>query len=252
DIECTSEITSKQLSLMVGDNSSYIKVTAQDNSSTHCYTLTITRLSNDAAVSTVGTNYTVDNTSNTIEANQTIINTNVSVETFTANLSKQTQASWKVVVQGTPISNAGEFDAATAKASTATLIFGDQLAVKAGDGTIKVYAITVVLGDPVLGVSGSLGSYDSAVYKTPRAGFTWGRYRYWIFDSYQNMCWVGIIAYDQSNVAWSPAWQKANGSSRYHTGISLDTANRTIIITTEQGAGSITVPWDDVLITPQP
>lgn len=43
DVNCTNEIVNKKLRLNLGNNNAYIKVTAQDNTTTKEYTLTITR-----------------------------------------------------------------------------------------------------------------------------------------------------------------------------------------------------------------
>ncbi|MDD3268677.1 MAG: Ig-like domain-containing protein, partial [Syntrophomonadaceae bacterium] len=92
DSECTSEITSKQLSLMVGDNSSYIKVTAQDNSSTHCYTLTITRAASTAcAVTAVSSPSGASITGDSITASATNSESSLTVE-----VSVSPDASWKL------------------------------------------------------------------------------------------------------------------------------------------------------------
>ncbi|PKM77212.1 MAG: hypothetical protein CVU90_08665 [Firmicutes bacterium HGW-Firmicutes-15] len=243
----TTEIA-QLINLVVGDNLSYIQVTAQDGTTQGNYNLTIRRLSNDATVTTAASHYTVDDTGNTIVAASTVINTNVTVTTFLANLTKHAQASWKVVITGTTIDDQTGFDTATAKSSTDTMLFGDKLAVKAEDGTINVYTITVVLGDPVLG-GGSQPPPPSSNLYGANYGFTWGKYKYFLYDDSNNPYPypVYIVAFN-SDDSFKQQWVKTG--CRYITGFSMDTNANTFTITTQQG-GPTTFPWTDVLI-PQP
>lgn len=247
DSICENEIVNHQVPLVVGNNLYYIKVTAQ-NGTTNCYILEIYRKSNDATVTAVGSHYAVNNLDSTIQADQTVINTNVTVETFLTNLAKHGQASWKVVPEGTLISDQGQFDGSTEKALADTLMFGDQLAVKAEDGTIKIYAITVVLGDPIIGGGNNPGTPSGL--KGACSGFTWGRYRYWLYD-YMSNPWppkICMVAFDQSNTEVQ-RWEINGG--RYEIGISIDSANEQFSITTfqyESGSGPIYVPWNQVKI----
>ncbi|MEN6326431.1 MAG: cadherin-like beta sandwich domain-containing protein, partial [Syntrophomonas sp.] len=236
DNACINEIVYQPLSLAVGSNQSYIKVAAQNGTSESIYSLNIYRLSNDATAASAGSHYIVDNTGNSIQADQTVINTNVTVESFLANLTKHVQASWKVIAEGTTIGNQTQFDSAAAKSSTDTLLFGDMLAVKAEDGTIKVYAITVVLGDPVI-ITLSPGSIPAAPSgwkkSTPFSnynicyGMIWGNYTYWCYDDNGNWCNLKIIAYNSSNTAVK-TWDKT-GTIRYIEGITFDSSNVTFI-----------------------
>ncbi|OEH84151.1 hypothetical protein BHU72_12145 [Desulfuribacillus stibiiarsenatis] len=130
--------------------------------------------SSDATVSTIGSNYTyvVINTPATIEADMTPITTDMKVGAFLANLEKHAEAAWKVVTAGTTITDAAEFDSATEKASGDNLAVGDLLAVKAENGTVKVYAITVTPNDnsgdfifdiPTQTITGYTGSNPNVV-----------------------------------------------------------------------------------------
>lgn len=107
-------------------------------------------------------------------------------------------------------------------------------------------AITVVLGDPVAGISS--WPPTPAGLKSPAAPFTWGKYRYCLFDDDSNpWAWFLIVAFDQSNIE-KGRWQ-INGA-RYITGLTIDYNAKTFIITAEQysGASPIIVPWSDVFI----
>ncbi len=212
--------------------------------------LTVGPASSDATVVAVGGHYLVDNLDNTIVAGATPITTNVTVGTFLGNLSRHAQAQWKVVAEGTAVGDEGQFAAAAGKGDSATLIFGDQLAVRAEDSTIKVYSIEVVLGNPVLG-GGSHPGTPSGL-KSAYPGFTWGLYRYWVYDFTDNRCAIMVVAYDQSNQIVQQ-WEKSSNNSRYIKGIDIDTATNTIIFSTDQPTPgtTITVPWNDFLI-PQP
>ena len=202
----------------------------------------ILELGADVCVESLDSYYTIDDSANTIQSNVSEINTNLTVEAFFSCLSKNAQAEWKVIAEGITVSNQSEFDGATAKSSADTLLFGDQLAVKAEDGTIKVYAVSVLLGDPVLGGGDNPGTPSGL--KSPFSGFTWGKYRYWLYDFIDNSISIKIIAYDESNQIISQ-WDKSGG--RYTSSISIDTTNETIIITNQYG--TMTVNWSELLLT---
>ena len=242
----TTEI-SKTISPLLGDNLYYIKVIAQNGTSYNNYTLSLRRLSNDAVVT--GASYTINDSANTIVGTPTVINSNVTVAAFLSNLTKNTLASWKVVLAGTNISNSTEFDAATAKGTTETMVLGDNLAVKAEDGTIKIYTVSVVLGNPVAG-GGSYPGTPSGM-KSYVSGFTWGLYRYWLYDDYNNLDHIFVVAFDKNNNIVQQ-WTLHYG--RYSIAISIDFGNSTFIITTEQPTnGGIPVqPWNNFLIPQNP
>ena len=211
-------------------------------------------LSSDATVSsTVYASYNIDNINNIIASGTTTINTNLTVDAFLNNLSKHSQATWKVVVQGTTITTSTDFDAAVAKAGSATLIFGDKLAVKAGDGSIKVFAITVVLGNPVAG-GGSQpptpsNPYSAAGLKSPFSGFTWGLYKYWFYDGIDNPSYFVGFAFDQNNTIKQN--YQINGA-RYPLGLSIDnTGSGSIVFSFDayySGVSSLTLPWSNFSI----
>ena len=251
DSSCTTEIVDKTINLNSGSNTSFIKVTAQDGVTYQVYTLVITRnYSSDCTVANAASAYTIDNTANTIIANSVVINTNLTVASFLGNLTKHAEATWKVVAAATTVTSNTEFDAVAAKADTATLIFGDKLAVKAGDGTVKVYAITVVLGEPVIGTAGSAVSDPGHNSYTPRYIFTWGLYRYFIYDDGDNHpeYTTNIYAFDDANIQ-KGMWVISGG--RYITSVSVDFDSRVIKIDCEQytGGGPVQVNWSSIQLS---
>ncbi|MGE5391826.1 MAG: S-layer homology domain-containing protein [Deltaproteobacteria bacterium] len=251
DSGCTTEIVDKIMNLDFGANTAYIKAIAQDSITSQAYALVITRNhSSDCTVANTATAYTIDNTANTISDTITI-NTNLTTASFLGNLTKHAEAAWKVVDAAAIVTSSAEFDAAVAKVDAATLLFGDKLAVKAGDGTIKVYTITVLLGDPVIGNAGSAGNPGNNLYGA-RYIFTWGKYRYFVYDSGNNPWppYVFIYAWDDSNVSGGN-WSIRGG--RYLTGVTVDFAAQTVVITTDpanyESGGPLVVPWNSLRIT---
>lgn len=126
-------------------NNDILCVVAQDGSSFKLYTITVTTPSNSVAVTSKATHYTVDSTANTIVANTTVIKTTTTVSELLGNLNQPSGSSWKLVAAGTtPLANATDIGAATARGDSATLTDNDLLCIVAQDGsTIKVYTITV-------------------------------------------------------------------------------------------------------------
>ncbi|MCU6712135.1 S-layer homology domain-containing protein [Paenibacillus sp. J5C_2022] len=102
-------------------------------------------LSDNASVSAAGSAYGVDTAADMIAANETGIYAGVTLTgDLLSGLAKHAGAAWKVVGASTIIANAVDFDGATEKALDDALATGDQLAVKAEDGTVRVYAVVVV------------------------------------------------------------------------------------------------------------
>lgn len=112
-------------------------------------------LSSNATITSVSSHYTVNPSTNTIVKNQTVIDDTVTVTDFISKLSKDASASWKVISS----SETAIFDSANAKSNTDNLSVGDKLMVKAADGTVKTYAITVEVSNVVI-PSLTSSSYD--------------------------------------------------------------------------------------------
>jgi hypothetical protein len=96
-------------------------------------------------VTSKANHYIVNEGAKTIIANETSITTAVTVSDFLSNLQMHAAAEWKVVTTGTEIADATAFNGAIGKAVDSKMAVGDKLAVKAEDGTVKVYEITVTV-----------------------------------------------------------------------------------------------------------
>lgn len=172
-VTVTSGSASAALALTAGIERT-ITVTAEESGKTvKTYTIKVTRLLNgDATVATTGSKYTVNNSLNTIAANDTSIYNTTTVGTFLGNLTKNEYADWKVLPSTASITNANDFNAASARINTATLAIGDLLAVMAQNGTIKVYAITVIEDTTTADnadIAAAKGSIEAASYTATQA-----------------------------------------------------------------------------------
>lgn len=223
--------------------------------------------SSDATVS-AGMHFRIDNTNNTIAAGSVEINTSFYVHDFLTLFTKQAHATWKIVSSGTTISTPADFNSAGSKQDYDTLMFGDKLAVKAEDGTIKVYNISVVLGDPVIkdlpcpmpygDLPAISGQSSTSVIQS--SGWSkcivWGKYRYWTFKDYNNAACFYIAAYDFSNTI-AKWWKIEESDRRYVTGASINVADPnapTITFTFDNPMDPkppLTIPCSDISI-PQP
>ncbi|GEM_PF-3364957 len=100
------------------------------------------QVTRNAQVSAVDSHYTVDQAANEVRANASRLFADwTEVGELLSRLNKHPNAAWKVVSAGTAIANASDFDSAAAKAAAATLAAGDELAVKASNGVVRLYAI---------------------------------------------------------------------------------------------------------------
>ncbi|MFD0960894.1 S-layer homology domain-containing protein [Paenibacillus chungangensis] len=100
------------------------------------------QVTRNAQVSAVDSHYTVDQAANEVRANASHLFAGwTEIGELLSRLNKHPNAAWKVVSAGTAITNASDFDSAAAKAAAATLAAGDELAVKASNGVVRLYAI---------------------------------------------------------------------------------------------------------------
>jgi len=143
-VVASGSASSPILLMTPGDEKTITVVVTETGKTPKTYAISIAReLNGDATVGSSASHYTVNNTLNTIAANETFINTTTTVGAFLGNLTKNATAQWKVLPSTASIADADDFNGASAKATTAALETGDQLAVMAQNGSIKVYAITV-------------------------------------------------------------------------------------------------------------
>ncbi len=234
------------INLYYGLNKVWIKVTAAD-STTQVYELQIYRPSSNTSVTCPSGAYTVG--ANNITAGTSSITTSVSVDTFLSKLVKDSDAAWKVVVQGTAVIDQASFDNATGKTNIANLMFGDMLVVKAADGTVNTYNITVILGDPIVGagVQPPPPAGLKATFNCP--GFVWGKYRYFAYDYVDDRNAICVVAFDIAGSIVGQ-WERSHGASRYVTGYSITVSNQTISFSTNRGNG-IKVNFNNIVL-PQP
>lgn len=245
DEQCNNEVFNP-VTIDAGTNVFYIKVTAEDGSTNQVYVLTIYRPSNSADVTSSAYTINVDS----ITAGSEDITTSVTVNTFLSNLAKDPEAAWKVVADGTLISTSVEFDSAAAKSGVSTIMFGDILAVKAGDGTINTYTIDVVLGDPVVGAGERPAAPAGLKINYACTGFTWGKYRYFAYDFADDRNAIAIVAFDNTDHVVGQ-WERSRGQSKYVTGYSIEIRNQLIKFSTNKGSG-IPVSFADIILLPQP
>jgi len=138
DAECTSEIANKVMPLSIGANSTYVKVTAEDGLTTSIYTLTVTRVIDNASTD-------CDVISSTIPADATIGDTTITatlegiVESITIDVTVSADATWKLY------SNLGCTSEITSKVMPIALGLNTKyLKVTAQDATTtKVYTVRV-------------------------------------------------------------------------------------------------------------
>lgn len=235
------------ISLNYGLNTVWIKVTAADTVSSQVYELQIYRPSNNTSVTSPSGAYSVGG--NNIAAGTLPITTSISVDTFLSNLAKDNDAAWKVVIQGAVVADSDSFDNSTGKTNVANLMFGDMLVVKAADGTVNTYNISVILGDPVVGAGVQPPPPAGLKITFNCPGFIWGKYRYFAYDYVDDRNAICVVAFDSAgNIVGQ--WEHTHGASRYVTGYSIEVGNQTINFSTNRGNG-IKVNFNNIVL-PQP
>jgi uncharacterized repeat protein (TIGR02543 family) len=162
----TSGSASGSISLNVGSNTISVVVTAQDGSTTKSYTVTLTRLSNDATLATTslikGQAPTLGTPSATLGSETagtltltTAQATGVVATTFVLN---EPSATISKIVKFASGSQVSTFDSASAftNGSTAQITTGDFFIIKvtAADGTINYSRVNVTVNSNVVSLSG--------------------------------------------------------------------------------------------------
>jgi uncharacterized repeat protein (TIGR02543 family) len=173
---------SSELPLVVGANTISVKVTAHDESTTNIYTITLTRLSNVATLSsasvksqtsTLGTpNGTLGSETPGEITLTTAQATGNAATTFTTTDSGATVTKIAKFATGTT-ENLTNFDAATSvsNGATGTVLNGDFFVVKvtAADGTVNYSRFNVTVNSDVASLSGALIKGQSATVGTAGA-----------------------------------------------------------------------------------
>ncbi|MGE5391545.1 MAG: hypothetical protein ACM3PE_10840, partial [Deltaproteobacteria bacterium] len=245
DSGLTTECNPPVMILLPGMNTAYLEVTA--GGGTKVYTLTVFRPSNNADVTSVGGAYLVNSSSvpYSIAKGTVTINTSMTVAVFLSNLTKDAGAVWNVFPVGTAI-NADSFGSPSAKSNVATMMFGDILAVKAADETIKTYNIAVELGDPVLAPGLVQPSAPAGlVIDTPSGGFIWGKYKYFAYKCLDDDKAIALVAFDNANNVIGQ-WRKTCGNNKM-IGYSFDIKNQTVKVLTSKGNGA-SFKYSDIMI----
>lgn len=238
--------TTNKYTPVVGDAGKYVKAEATGTGS---YTGTITSaakgpiaaLSNNTSVTTKETHYnvTVHGSSmipadNPITANTTPITTSVSVGTFTGNLTFPAGSAYKVAnAASIPGSfNTWNFVLITGKDAEQTLAADDLLLVKAEDGTLRGYHITVTGTDetaPVLSATSASGT----TYTATTLNFTSdeaGTYYYLVYAAAESAPNAATVKAQGAAAAKGTAAAAAAANTASVTGLAPQTAYKAYVV----------------------
>ena len=161
----TSGSASGSISLNVGSNTITVVVTAQDGSTTKSYTVTVTRLSNDATLSNTsvikGQTPTLGTPSSTLGSETpgtlTLTTTQATGGVATTFVLNEPSATISKIVKFATGSQVSTFDSASSftNGSTAQITTGDFFIIKvtAADGTINFSRVNVTVNSNVVSVS---------------------------------------------------------------------------------------------------
>jgi len=256
DAACSSEIGSHVMTISNGININYIQVIAE-NGNAQVYVLKVNRPSNNALVTSIGTDFVVQSGSNPgiISGASLVINTSTTVSDFLSHLTKDVKAVWKVVNKQAAITASTQYDNATAKLYSDNLYFEDILAVKAEDGTVQSYNISVVLGDPVRDPALLQPAAPTITYNGNNEalkigacteGFLWGKYKYFAYDFVNpNIEAIAVVAFDGNTVVG--AWTHSRGKSKQVIDYAINLNNGTVKYATNIGNG-VPVSLNDIRI----
>ena len=100
-------------------------------------------LNTDTSAMVVDEAYTISPITNSIESKNATLSTSTTINDFLSHLSKSEKSSWKVFSSSVSASTYKQFDDAIGKANSDCLALGDQLVVRAENGTIKTYSLII-------------------------------------------------------------------------------------------------------------